>query len=143
MKRVLLGWIFILHALAHAAIGIWIAADNPPFILTLFWLVALVGFLATGLGLFRAPVLRHVWKPMLATAAMKWGAFVLRPLDSTTTRLIVRTREPGTPSVAGLVLSPFGMFVFEPAHFITQRRMLRGIRDRAEHTSRSPVALSY
>jgi len=65
----------------------------------------------------------------------KWGAFVLRPIDANTTRLIIRTREPGTISVAGFVFSPFGVFVFEPAHFIMQRAMLRGIRDRAEQAT--------
>jgi hypothetical protein len=30
--------------------------------------------------------------------------------------------------------APITIFVFEPAHFIMERRMLRGIRDRAEGT---------
>jgi hypothetical protein len=29
-------------------------------------------------------------------------------------------------------MGPFGLFVFEPAHFIMERRMLIGIRARAE-----------
>jgi hypothetical protein len=62
----------------------------------------------------------------------KWGAFVVQPVDSQTSRFIVRTREPGTPSLAGIVFGPFNVFVFEPAHFIMQRGMLRGVRDRAE-----------
>lgn len=61
-----------------------------------------------------------------------WGTFVLQPVDSVTTRLIVRTRGAGRPSILGFVLAPFNAFVFEPAHFIMERRMLRGIRDRAE-----------
>jgi hypothetical protein len=69
----------------------------------------------------------------------KWGAFVLRPIDSNTTRLIIRTREPGTKSALAFVLSPFNVFVFEPAHFIMQRAMLRGIRDRAERATRESV----
>jgi hypothetical protein len=334
MKRVLLGWLIVIHALAHAAVGTWLASDGVPLLLMLLWIVALVASLATGLAILRLPVLRHAWKRLLVTGLVsssllcilfgglfglvgfavnialfviagdvtqrridadialadalgaaasrhphwlrsgwvfgtgvlvyvatvavirpvylqwgttieerstslpgdevlspdaryrvdhaitihapasavwpwllqlgqdrggfysydwlerafgadirnadrihpewqqrsvgdtvyatqasflggrvgklgwrvsaidsgramvleKWGSFVLRPLDPNTTRLIVRTREPATVNVSGLVLSPFGVFVFEPAHFIMQRRMLRGIRDRAERT---------
>ena len=341
MTRTRLGWLFIIHALAHAAVGVWIAADGMPLFLALVWTTALVGSFATGLALLRAPGLRHVWKRLFVTALVassllcvvfggtfgllgfgvnlvlfvlagdltrrridaelddarvaepstsqhphwrrvgwtagiaalvyvaavvvirptylrwgttaeergaplpgdnvlspdaryrvdhaitinapasavwpwlvqlgqdrggfysydwlerafgvgirnaerihpewqhravgdtvyatqasyfggklgkvgwrvsalepervlvleKWGAFVLRPLDDNTTRLIIRTREPGTVGVAGLVFSPFSVFVFEPAHFIMQRAMLRGIRDRAERSWRAPVAV--
>lgn len=61
-----------------------------------------------------------------------WGAFVLRPIDDSTTRLIVRTRGDGTPSVTTVALAPLGLMVFEPAHFIMQRAMLLGIKKRAE-----------
>jgi len=70
--------------------------------------------------------------PGRALILEKWGAFVVQPVDSQTSRFIVRTREPGTPSLAGIVFGPFNVFVFEPAHFIMQRGMLRGVRDRAE-----------
>jgi hypothetical protein len=29
-------------------------------------------------------------------------------------------------------MAPFGLFIFEPAHFIMERRMLMGIKERAE-----------
>ena len=64
-----------------------------------------------------------------------WGAFVLASVGDST-RLIVRTRGSGKPNV---VLAPFGLLVFEPAHFIMQRRMLLGIKDRAERTP-APVS---
>jgi hypothetical protein len=32
----------------------------------------------------------------------------------------------------GTVIGPLGLFIFEPAHFIMQRGMLQGVRDRAE-----------
>jgi len=60
-----------------------------------------------------------------------WGAFVLQPANGST-RLIVRTRGNGKPNVA---LAPFGLLVFEPAHFIMQRRMLLGIKERVERAS--------
>jgi hypothetical protein len=66
-----------------------------------------------------------------------WGTFVLEPVDSVTTRLIVRTRGAGRPSLLAFVLAPFNAFVFEPAHFIMERGMLRGIRDRAERAAGS------
>ena len=58
----------------------------------------------------------------------QWGAFVLEPANGGT-RLIVRTRGTGKPNVA---LAPVGLLVFEPAHFIMQRRMLLGIKERVE-----------
>ena len=61
-----------------------------------------------------------------------WGAFVLRPIDANSTRLIIRTRGAGTPSLTMIALSPVNVFLFEPAHFIMQRGMMRGIRNRAE-----------
>jgi hypothetical protein len=75
--------------------------------------------------------------PGRALVLENWGAFVLQPIDSTTTRLFVRTRGTGKATIAGLVLGPLSVFVFEPAHFIMQRGMLRGIRDRAEGRRRS------
>jgi hypothetical protein len=70
MTRTILGWLLILHALAHAAVGVWIAADTPPALLTLAWMIALVGFLAVGLGLLRAPFVRDRWKALLFGATI-------------------------------------------------------------------------
>ena len=60
------------------------------------------------------------------------GAFVLEPVDSAATRLIVRTRGGGRDNLASLALSPLGLMVMEPAHFIMERRMLLALRDRVE-----------
>lgn len=73
-----------------------------------------------------------VLEPERVIGLENWGTFVLQPVDSTTTRLIVRTRGAGKPSLAAFLLAPVDVFVFEPAHFIMERAMLRGIRDRAE-----------
>ena len=67
-----------------------------------------------------------------------WGAFILEP-NGDSTRLIVRTRGAGKPNVS---LAPFGLLVFEPAHFIMQRRMLLGIKQRAERLSATTAAAS-
>jgi multisubunit Na+/H+ antiporter MnhG subunit len=71
-------------------------------------------------------------EPGRAFVLDKWGAFVLEPVDTAHTRLIVRTRGEGAPTLFGMVFGPVNVFVFEPAHWIMQRGMLRGIRDRAE-----------
>ena len=71
-------------------------------------------------------------QPGRALVLENWGAFVLYPVDSTTTRFVVRTRGEGAPTIASVVLGPISTFVFEPAHFIMQRRMMLGIRERAE-----------
>jgi hypothetical protein len=64
-----------------------------------------------------------------------WGAFLALPLDSTRTLLYVRTRGEGKPTVLSSVMSPLGLLIFEPAHFIMERGMLRGIKRRAESTT--------
>jgi hypothetical protein len=57
-----------------------------------------------------------------------WGAFVVEPVDAATSRVLVRTRcRVDTwwgPAVTRLA--------FGPVHFVMERRMLLGIRDRAE-----------
>jgi hypothetical protein len=70
--------------------------------------------------------------PPRALVLEGWGAFVVRPQPDGTTRLHVRLRGEGRPSFVGVALAPAGLLVFEPAHFIMERGMLRGIRARAE-----------
>ncbi len=70
--------------------------------------------------------------PGRAIILQNWGAFVVHPVDEQTTRFFVRTRGEGRPSLAAVLLGPINVFVFEPAHFIMQRGMMLGIRDRAE-----------
>ena len=55
--------------------------------------------------------------------------FILVPLDLTSTRLVVRSRGPESPSV---VQRLFWMGVFQPAHFIMERRMMLNIKALAE-----------
>ncbi|MGO4229285.1 SRPBCC family protein [Arthrobacter sp. YAF34] len=54
--------------------------------------------------------------------------FVLRPVGSHASRLVSRTRYDYSPLAAGLVLRA----LLEPAQFLMERRMLLGIRNRAE-----------
>jgi hypothetical protein len=57
-----------------------------------------------------------------------WG-FVLEPLDEHTTRLIVCSRSSQNQTCLGKL---FERTVFDPAHFIMERRMMLGIKERAE-----------
>ena len=57
-----------------------------------------------------------------------WG-FYLEEVDEGTTRLIVRGRGEWKP---GLINWLGAYVVFEPAHFIMERKMLLGIKQRAE-----------
>jgi hypothetical protein len=66
-----------------------------------------------------------------------WGSFILQPADGHT-RLIVRTRGAGKPNVP---LAPFGLLVFEPAHFIMERAMLLGIKERAERQPQPAIPM--
>ena len=67
-------------------------------------------------------------------------AFVLKELDSNTTRLLVRIRWNRKPGVFDWIYN-FG--VLEPSHFVMERRMMLGIKSRAEGLAkphRLPVA---
>lgn len=61
-----------------------------------------------------------------------WGAFVLSPLDAGTTRVHIRTRGAGIPTLSGIAVTPAALLVLEPAHFIMERGMLIGLKSRAE-----------
>ena len=56
-------------------------------------------------------------------------AFVVEPAGPGASRLIVRWRAAWAPTMPAAVARLFGL---EPAHFIMEEGMLRGIRDRAE-----------
>jgi hypothetical protein len=57
-----------------------------------------------------------------------WGSFVLQPLGGKKTRFIVRRRSAPMNAPAKILLSLF----FDPLHFVMERRMMKGIRIRAE-----------
>lgn len=61
-----------------------------------------------------------------------WGSFVLVPTGPETTRLIARTRGAAPDNLAAVALAPLGLTIFEPMHFVMQRRMLLTLKARAE-----------
>jgi hypothetical protein len=71
-------------------------------------------------------------EPGRAMVLAKWGAFVLDPIDARTTRMHIRTRGPGVPTLSGIPLTAVSLLLFEPSHFIMERGMLLGLKKRAE-----------
>lgn len=84
-----------------------------------------------GLGGTMAPGTGKITASVVAPAAPRleigW-TFILQPVDGRTTRLLSRTRYDYSPLSVGLILRP----VLEPLQFIMERRMLLGIKSRAE-----------
>lgn len=74
----------------------------------------------------RALVLRSPVDPPTYT----W-AFVLRPVDDGT-RFVVRLRGRERGNLGGVLLD---YLFWEPAHFVMERRMLYGVKERAEATA--------
>ena len=70
---------------------------------------------------------------------MAWSwAFVLEPIDPSTTRLLTRMRVSYRPATKW---AAFANLLLEPAHFIMGRRQLLGVRQRAEATGQAATAL--
>jgi hypothetical protein len=59
-------------------------------------------------------------------------SFALEPLGSSATRLLVRTRAGRAAAPGPVARRLFDRLVFEPAHFVMERRMMLGIAERAE-----------
>jgi hypothetical protein len=91
-------------------------------------------------GMGSAPLAYHEEGRVLAFATRRIGStdpsafagswsFVLEPMDATTTRLLVRGRSSRAPGVFGV---PFDRLVFDPVHFVMERKTMEGIKLRAE-----------
>lgn len=74
---------------------------------------------------------RAIGSPPTAKEDGSWS-FVLEPLDVSTTRLLLRGRAASRP----LLGTAFDRFVFDPAHFTMERRMMIGLKNLAEGDSR-------
>lgn len=59
--------------------------------------------------------------------------FVLEPIGEGATRLLIRTRAGEN---TGLLRWLYTFFVFDPAHFVMERKMMLGIKERAEALAR-------
>jgi hypothetical protein len=74
--------------------------------------------------LYGLPVVR--FEPGRVLALKGWGTFVTQPLPNRRTRLIARGRTARGPG------GVFGALLMDIPHFLMERRMLLGIKDRAE-----------
>ena len=57
-----------------------------------------------------------------------WGTFAVLPIDATTSRFLIRTRAGD----GAFLWAPFDFLILEPGHFLMERRMMLGIKERAE-----------
>lgn len=60
-----------------------------------------------------------------------WGTFFIRPIDETTSRLIVRSHGPALP----WWLVPLDFLVADPGHFFMERKMMLRIKELAERSA--------
>jgi hypothetical protein len=67
------------------------------------------------------------FEPGRAIVLEGWGSFVLEPIDNKSARVILRSRVPRR---LGVLL--YYLLTIEIPHFIMERRMLKGIKQRAE-----------
>lgn len=79
---------------------------------------------------------RSFGTPATAPPDGSWS-FFLEPVNDSTTRMVVRGRGAGGRTLLG---GAFDRAVFEPMHFVMERRMMIGIRQLAEGRSRNRVA---
>lgn len=75
---------------------------------------------------------RAVGTPLSAPEDGSWS-FVLEPLGRSRTRLLIRGRMAPGRSWAGRA---FDRLFFEPVHFVMERRMMIGLKELAERSSR-------
>jgi hypothetical protein len=69
-------------------------------------------------------------------ALEKCWTFYLKPLDEKTTRLIIRGRGDYYPDFKNVLLNfIYFRLIFEPAHFIMERKMMLSIKELAENLS--------
>lgn len=73
------------------------------------------------------------WRSLQAGAKAQEGiwSFTLQPAADGQTRLITRVRGGTPPTIASRLT---GRLFWEPAHFVMEQKMLRTLRDLAEHT---------
>ncbi len=72
------------------------------------------------------------WDPPRSMTLENWGTFVVVPVGRDSSRLLVHERGGGRPRLAALPNALLAFYLIEPAHFVMERRMLLGIKARAE-----------
>lgn len=103
--------------------------------------------MAAGGGALGGPAFRGHWRSLAVFAAACSLALlgIFRPatalpgaaLDLGVAAALRGTRGAGESRWSDVVLAPVGLLAFEPAHFVMQREMLRGIKRRTEASVRA------
>lgn len=75
-----------------------------------------------------------LFEPGRAVVLKGWGAFVLEPFDEDRTRLLARSRVSGGLGALAYLL------LIELPHLIMERKMLLGMKARAEQSSPAQTA---
>src|SRR5215211_5607087 len=102
------------------------------------WGVPMGGFTVVAVEPERAIVWRQGWpeevEKLSSSDARRRGtwAFVLEEVDQGTTRLTLRERSGRKPRMRDVI---FNYLFIERQHFIMERRMLKGIKERAERAA--------
>jgi len=87
-------------------------------------------------------------EPRRAVLSIGWGTFAVEPIDESSTRVILRSRVLPRDFVLGLEEAGLHHLLFyhpllgEFPHFLIERRMLKGIKERAERAQvRRPAGI--
>lgn len=72
--------------------------------------------------------------PEARVLALRYWVFKVESVDERTSRLHIRTHAGNAP----VAIAPLLLLTFEPAHFIMERAMLLGIKERAERATTLP-----
>lgn len=75
------------------------------------------------------------FEPGRAIVLEGWGPFVVEAIDEKSTRVIIRSRVPRR-----LEVLLYYLLTFEMPHFVMERRMLKGIKERAERAEDTQMA---
>lgn len=158
MRRKLAGVLLIVHGLAHTLPGMRATEGPVRWSMTLAWVLAVIGFVAAGCmllglrglngtwrryatgGLVGSAVLLLLgWPDRLAVAGLAIDAVILCGVLATrSTDEVIGGIGPEPESVAArdrlviVALAPLGLLLFEPIHFLMERKMLLTIKRLAE-----------
>jgi|SRR5690348_13683386 len=76
MRRTV-GVLLLLHGLAHAGAGMWLATSAPVWIVSVLWWLAITGFLAAGTGLLGVSWLDRHWRSLSSAGALASLALIM------------------------------------------------------------------
>ena len=76
MRRTI-GFLMLLHGLAHAGAGIWPMTSAPVWIVSTLWWLAIAGFFASAAGLLGVPSIDRHWRAFANIGALASLALIV------------------------------------------------------------------